>query len=295
MGETKLKTGDREITIKMLKKWEISRPNGRSGTSATCICKGESAPPVEKESTQEISVPKDSLVEELPDSLLSDEKQSTETKERRDEQLCYRDSLVEEPPDSFVSDNVPVVSRDGTTPSSEDSLVKEPPDTVVCVVQSCVVPPRVGVTPSRGIPSDLSQRVVPPRVGVTPSRRIPSDVSQRQRKTTDNWDSGPRVQRAVPVLGASRRGALPNSIPRTPWRVVQPTRTPWRGVQQQRAPTKGVQQRAPTKGVHPPRTPWRGVQPPGTLLRGVPSDPAVVEKCYHTRKMVVPRSCKTLG
>ena len=52
---------------------------------------------------------------------------------------------------------------------------------------------------------------------------------------------------------------------------VQPPRTPWRGVQ-------------------PPPTPWRGVQPPGTLLRGVPSDPAVVERRYHTRMRVVPRS-----
>ena len=125
---------------------EISR------LDTTCICKGESVPPVEKESTQEISVTKDSLVEELQDSLLSDEKQSTETKERQDEQLCYQDSLVEEPPDSFVSDNVPVVPRDGITPSSEDSLVKEPPDTVVCVL--CRVVCR----------SDVSQRVVPPRV-----------------------------------------------------------------------------------------------------------------------------------
>ena len=41
---------------------------------------------------EEISVPIDSLVEELPDSLLSIEKQPTETKERRDEQLCYQDS-----------------------------------------------------------------------------------------------------------------------------------------------------------------------------------------------------------
>ena len=82
---------------------EISR------LETTCICKGESVLPVEKESTQEISVPKDSLVEELPDSVDSVEKQPTETKERRDEQLCYQDSLVEEPPDSFVSDNVPVV------------------------------------------------------------------------------------------------------------------------------------------------------------------------------------------
>ena len=122
---------------------EISR------LETTCICKGESVPPVEKESIQGISVPKD--------------------------------SLVEEPPDSFVSDNVPVVPRDGITLSSEDSLVKEPPDTVVCVVQSCVVSPRVGVTPSRG---------------------ILSDVSRRQRKTTDGWDPGPRVQRAIPVLGA---------------------------------------------------------------------------------------------
>ena len=48
----------------------------------TCICKGESVPPVEKESTQEISVPKGSLVEELPDSLLSVEKQPKETKAR---------------------------------------------------------------------------------------------------------------------------------------------------------------------------------------------------------------------
>ena len=94
-------------------------------------------PPVEKESTQEISVPKDSLVEEFPDNLLSVEKQPTETKERRDEQLCYQDNLVEEPPDSFVSDNVPVVSRDGITPSSEDSLGKESPDTV----SQRVVPP----------------------------------------------------------------------------------------------------------------------------------------------------------
>ena len=88
---------------------------------------------------------------------------------------------------------MPVVLRDGITPSSEDSLVKEPPDTVVCVVQSYVVPPRVGVTPSHGILSDVSQRVVPPRVGVTPSRRILCDVSQRQRKTTDDWDPGLRV------------------------------------------------------------------------------------------------------
>ena len=202
---------------------------------------------------------------------MSVEKQPTETKERRDEQLCYQDSLVEEPPDSFVSDNVPVVLRDVITPSSEDSLEKEPPDTVLCVVQSCVVPPRVGVTTSRGIPSDVSQCFVPPRVGVTTSRRIPSDVSQRQRKMTDDWDPGPRVQRAIPVPGASWRGALPKSTPRTPWRGVQPLRTPWRGVQ-------------------PPRTPWRGVQLPGTLLRGVPSNPAVVERQDHTRMRVVPRS-----
>ena len=39
----------------------------------------------------------------------------------------------------------------------------------------------------------------------------------------------------------------------------------------------------------------RGVQPPGTLLRGVPSDPAVVERRYHTGIRVVPRSKKTLG
>ena len=166
--------------------------------------------------------------------------------------------------------------------------------------------------------SDVSQCVVPPRVGVTPSRRIPSDVSQQQRKTTDDWDPGPRVQRAIPVPGESWRGALPKWTPRTPWRGVQTSRRPWRGVQQQRAPTKGVQQRAPTKGiqpsrtpwrgvqpprtpwrgvqlprtpwrgVQPPRTPWRGVQPPGTLLRGVPSDPAVVERRYHTRMRVVP-------
>ena len=175
---------------------EISR------LETTCICKGESVPPVGKESTQEISVPKDSLVEELPDSLLSVEKQPTETKERRDEQLCYQDSLIEEPPDSFVSDNVPVVPRDGITPSSEDSLGKEPRDTVVSVVQSCVVPPRVSDTPSLGIQSDVSQHVVPPQVGVTTSRRIPSDVLQRQRKTIDDWDPGPRVQRAIPVPGA---------------------------------------------------------------------------------------------
>ena len=175
---------------------EISR------LETTCICKGESVPPVEKESTQEISVPKDSLVEELPDSLLSVEKQPTETKKRRDEQLCYQDS--------FVGDYVPVVPRDGITPSSVDSLGKEPPDTVV---------------------SDVSQRVVPPRVGVTPSRRIPSVVLQQQRKTTDDWDPGPKVQRAIPVPGASWRGALPKSTSRTPWRGVQPSRTPWRGVQ----------------------------------------------------------------
>ena len=88
---------------------------------------------------------------------------------------------------------LPVVPRDGITPSSEDSLVKEPPDTVMCVVQSCFVPPRVCVTPDHGISSDVSQRVVPPQVGVTPSRRILSDVSQWQRKTTDDWDPGPRV------------------------------------------------------------------------------------------------------
>ena len=39
---------------------EISR------LETTCICKGECVLPVEKESTQEISVPKDCLVEELP-------------------------------------------------------------------------------------------------------------------------------------------------------------------------------------------------------------------------------------
>ena len=199
---------------------------------------------------------------------MSIEKQPTETKERRDEQLCYQDSLVEELPDSFVSDYVPGVPQDGITPSSEDSLAKEPPDTVVCVEQSCVVPPRDGVTPSRGIPSDVSQRVVPPRVGVTPSRRIPSDVSQRQRKTTDDWDPGPKVQRAISVPGASWRGVQQQS---TSWRGVHPLRTPWRGVQ-------------------PPRTPWRGVQLPGTLLRGVPSDPEVVERRYHTQMRVLPRS-----
>ena len=206
-------------------------------------------PPVGKESTQEISVSKDGLVKELPDSLLSIEKQPTETKERRDEQLSFQDTLVEEPPDSFVSYNVPVVPQDGITPSSEDSLVKVPPDTVVCILQSCVVPPQVGVTPSRGILSDVSHRAVPPRVGVTPSRCIPSDVSQRQRKKTGDWDPGHRVQRAIPVPGASWIVALPKLTPRTPWRGVQPSRTP-----------------------------WRGVQLPDTLLRGVPSDPAVPDK-----------------
>ena len=185
---------------------------------------------------------------------------------------------------------MPVVPQDGIARGSEDSLVKEPPDTVVCVEQSCVVPPRVGVTPSRGIPSDVSQRVVPPRVGVTPSHRIPSDALQQQRKTTDDWDPGPKVKRAIPVPGASWRGALPKSTPRTPSRGVQPSRTPWKGVQQ-RAPTKDVQPpRTPWRGVQPPRIPWRGVKPPGTLLRGVPSDPAVVERLYHTQMRVVPRS-----
>ena len=93
--------------------------------------------------------------------LLSVEKQPTETKKRGDEQLCHQDS--------FVSDYVPVVPRDGITPSIEDSLGKEPPDTVV---------------------SDVSQRVAPPPVGVTPSRRIPSDVShgRERRQMTGTLD-----------------------------------------------------------------------------------------------------------
>ena len=139
LGSQELKEGDapksHQVPCALKAGEEISR------LETTCICKGESMPLVKKESTQEISVPKDSLVEELPDSLLSVEKQPTETKERQDEQLCYQDSLVEEPPDSFVSDNVPVVPQDGITPSSEDSLGKEPPDTVVCAVQSCVMAP----------------------------------------------------------------------------------------------------------------------------------------------------------
>ena len=54
---------------------------------------------------------------------------------------------------------------------------------------------------------------------------------------------------------------------------------------------RGVQPpRTPLRGVQPPRTPWRDVQPPGTQLRGVPSDPAVVERRYHTRIRSVPRS-----
>ena len=42
--------------------------------------------------------------------------------------------------------------------------------------------------------------------------------------------------------------------------------------------------------LYPSRHRGHPFQPPGTLLRGVPSDPEVVERRYHTRMRVVPRS-----
>ena len=73
LGSQELKEGDapksHQVPCALKEGEEISR------LETTCICKGESVPPVEKESNQKISVPKDSLVEELPDSLLSVEKQ----------------------------------------------------------------------------------------------------------------------------------------------------------------------------------------------------------------------------
>ena len=64
LGSQELKEGDapksHQVPCALKEGEEISR------LETTCICKGESVPPVEKESIQGISVPKDSLVEEPP-------------------------------------------------------------------------------------------------------------------------------------------------------------------------------------------------------------------------------------
>ena len=121
-------------------------------------------------------------------------------------------------------------------------------------------------------------------------------MSQGQRKKTEDWDPGARVQRAILVPGASWRGTLPKSTPRTPWRGVQPLstpwrgvqlpRTPWRGVQQQRAPTKGVQHRAPSKGVQPGML-MKGVQME-TPTKGVQPEPATPQRYYPVWFRAVP-------
>ena len=68
LGSQDLKEGDapksHQVPCALKEGEEISR------LETTCICKGESVPPVEKDSTQDISVPKDSLVEELPDRVV---------------------------------------------------------------------------------------------------------------------------------------------------------------------------------------------------------------------------------